>query len=357
MEQTDRSLGLLDLMNRPGFCVKNRKIVKVNSAAESLHLDLGSPINKWLATGKREYLDFREGCLYLTLELYGQLRGACVTRLGDTDIFLLDPEGQEPELQAMALAARKLRDPLTSMIAITNSFFPKATQADPTTREYISRMNRSIYQLLRLIGNMSDADRYDSAASAHMEMTDVAALMDEIFERAIHLTARLGVELTFVNLKNSVFSWVDRDMLERVVWNLLSNSLKFTGRGGHIRVTLTQRGKLLLLSIRDDGDGLAENLRAEFFHRYQRRVGFEDPRHGVGLGMVLVRKAATHHGGAVLLDQPDPQGTRVTFTMAIREPEEARVDSPQFCIDYAGELDHTLIELSENLPSDLYGNI
>lgn len=357
MEQTDQSLGLLDLMTRPGFCVKDKKIWKVNPAAESLHLELGSPVSKWLATGKKEYLEFKDGCLYLTLDLYGQLRGASVTRMGDWDIFLLESDGQEPELQALALAARELRDPLTSMMAIADSFFPSVMQHDHTSRESIARMTRGMYQLLRIIGNMSDADRYSSPTAVHMETTDISALMGEIFERAAALTAHTGVNLTFANLKKPVFSCVDRDMLERAVWNLLSNSLKFTTRGGNIHATLTQQGKLLRLSILDNGEGLSESLKAGFFHRYQRRVAFEDPRQGIGLGMVLVRNVAAHHGGTVLVDQPAGQGTRITITLAVRENTDTLVRSPLFRIDYAGELDHALIELAENLPSSLYEEI
>lgn len=354
MEQTDQSLELLDLMTHPGFCAKDKKIIRVNAAAEGLRLEVGSPVSKWLATGKREYLDFTDGCLYLTLELYGQLRGARVIRVGQWDVFLLEPEGQEPELQALALAARELRDPLTSMMSIADCLFPTVMQRDHATREYIARLTRGMYQLLRLIGNMSDADRYGSPAAAHMETTDITALMGEIFEKAGTLTAQTGVELTFTNLKKPVFCPADRDMLERAIWNLLSNSLKFTAPGGHIQASLTQQGKLLRLSIRDDGEGLSDSLKAGFFHRYQRRTAFEDPRQGIGLGMVLVRAAAAHHGGTVLLDQPDGQGARVTLTLALRERTDTLVRSPLFRIDYAGELDHALIELSESLPTSLY---
>lgn len=357
MEQTDRSLGLLDLMTRPGFCVKDKKIVKINSAAESLRLELDSPVNKWLATGKKEYLEFTEGCLYLTLDIYGVHRGASVTRMGDWDIFLLEPEGQEPELQALALAARELRDPLTSMMVTADELFPKMMQHDHATRESIARMTRGMYQLLRLISNMSDAERYSTPSAAHMETADITALMAEIFERATTLTAHTGVSLTFSNLKKSVFCPVDREILERAVWNLLSNALKFTPSGGHIQAGLTLRGRLLRLSVWDDGEGLTESLKAGFFHRYQRQIGFEDPRHGIGLGMVLVRCAATHHGGTVLVDQPDGGGTRITLTIPLREFSETMLRSPILRIDYAGELDHAMIELSENLPIDLYDQI
>ena len=70
--------------------------------------------------------------------------------------------------------------------------------------------------------------------------------------------------------------------------------------------------------------------------------------------MVLIRTAAAHHGGAVLIDQPEGVGTRITMTMAIRQSKQATLRSNVLRVDYAGERDHGLIELSECLPTELY---
>ena len=71
--------------------------------------------------------------------------------------------------------------------------------------------------------------------------------------------------------------------------------------------------------------------------------------------MVLLRGAAVMHGGTVLLEYPKDSGTRVTMTLAIRQKTGSLVQSPGlFQVDYAGERDHHLIELSESLPAELY---
>lgn len=357
MEPFQDTLGMLDLMSCPGFCVKDKKIIHINPAAQHLHLALGSPVSKWLATGIKEYQQFSGGCLYLTLDLYGQIRGASVTRVEELDIFLLEPQEQEPALQAMALAARELRNPLTSMLAIAGNLFPQSSRQQTAAREQLCRMVRSMYQLLRQVGNMSDTEHYASNAMTRMEVTDITALMGELFEKAQALVSHTGKHLTFRNLKSPAFTVADRDMLERAVWNLLANSLKFTPKGGNIHLSLTQHGKLLRLSVRDDGEGIAESLKADFFHRYRRHATIEDPRQGIGLGMALVRSVAARHGGTVLLDQPGEQGVRVTMTIAMQEAGDMVVRSPILPIDYAGELDHALIELSEVLPTELYGQL
>ena len=71
--------------------------------------------------------------------------------------------------------------------------------------------------------------------------------------------------------------------------------------------------------------------------------------------MGLVRSAAAAHGGAVLIDQPAGCGTRVTLTLALRKNEPGMLRSPVMRVDYTGERDHALVELSDCLPAELYG--
>lgn len=70
--------------------------------------------------------------------------------------------------------------------------------------------------------------------------------------------------------------------------------------------------------------------------------------------MVLIRSAATAHGGTILIEQPKEQGMRITMTMEIRQSRNSSLRSPALHVDYAGEWDHSLIELSESLPVSLY---
>lgn len=355
MAQLNDMMRMLDLMVQPGFCVQDRVIVKVNPAAESCHITPGTQISKLLETGKKEYAALSGGRLYLTLDLYGQTRGASVTRMDDFDVFLLDQDGDRAELQAMALAARELREPLTGVMASADSLFPmEVLREDPAAREQMVRLNRGLYQLLRIISNMSDADRYASGTAARMETIDITARIGEIFSKAAALTAHAGVTLEFTNLKKSVFSLADGDMLERAILNLLSNALKFTPRGGSITASVAKRGNLLSLTIQDSGDGVPDNILGSFYSRYLRQPSVEDSRQSIGLGMVLVRSTAAQHGGTVLLDQPAGAGARITMTIQIRQNPDPAVRSPRLRVDYAGERDRCLLELSESLPAELY---
>lgn len=355
MKQETNAMGMLDLMIRPGFCVKNHIITKVNQAAQSRMICTGTPVEEYLATGQEEYESFQDGCLYLTLKICGEEVGTSVTKVDDFHVFLLEQEADQSELQAMALAARELREPLTSVMTTADRLFPiAAMEDDPEARAQIARLNRGLFQMLRVISNMSDASRYTSLSPARQETRDVCALLNEIFTQAQELVAHAGIQLTFTNWKEPVFCLVDPETLERAVLNILSNAIKFTPKGGSIDATLCRKGNKLYLSIQDSGSGVASHIRGSIHSRYLRQPALEDGQFGIGLGMVLIRSAASEHGGTVLVDQPEGQGTRITMTLAIRKNPSGTLHAPVLRVDYAGERDHGLIELSDCLPPELY---
>lgn len=352
MEEQKDLLGMLDLMTQPGFCVKENTVTAVNTAAKGLFLAPGMGVQPLLLTGREEYAAFSGGCLYLTLKLSGQSRGAVVTRVENTDVFLLDQDHEQKELRSLALAAMELRKPIHSVMTTADTM--AAMEQSPEMAEQMARLNRGLYRLLRIIGNMSDAGRSNMS---RQETRNIGSLLAEIFSKAAGLAEAAGFTLRYEGLAETVYCLADADQLERAVLNILSNSIKFTPVGGTIDASLTRQGRMLRLSIRDTGSGIADGILGNVFTRYLRQPAIEDDRFGLGLGMVLVRSAATAHGGTVLIDQPEGTGTRVTMTLTIRQNTENLLRSPVLQVDYAGERDHGLLELSDRLPAHLYKEI
>ena len=344
------NLSILELIPNPGFCVRENRIIKTNLEAKKLPLAEGEEITPHLCTGQEEYAAFTGGCLTLTLRVGNAVREATVTRMGDMDVFLVEAQTEPGELRALALAARELRGPLTAVMVGASRL--TAGELRPEDREAAAGMERGLYQLLRLIGNMSDAA--NGVPVPRMEMRDVDALFREVLEKAGCLAQFAGVRITYAGLDHPVNTLADSQALERAALNMLSNALKFTPAGGEIRVSLSRRGRILCFSVSDSGPGIPENVLPELFRRYLRQPAIEDGRNGMGLGMVLIRAAAAAHGGTVLVDQPEDTGTRVTLTIAIRQGGEAMLRSDVLRVDYAGERDHTMIELSDVLPLSLY---
>ncbi len=356
MENASDAIQMLDLLVRPAFCVRDGVIIKTNAAAQSRLVSTGQEVAPLLLTGQEEYAAFDGGCLYLTLTLEGAPCGASVTRHGDADVFVLEPDADQAELRAMALAAQELREPLATIMTVTDALFPTLAEGGGLDAQ-AARINRGLFRLLRVVSNMSDAARFSSERAGHMETRDVAQILDEVFAKAGDLMERAGMTLRYTGISRRVYCLVDGDRLERAVYNLLSNAMKFTPKGGLVEAKLQQKGDKLYLSVQDNGQGVPEELQGTVFSRYQRQPGLEDGRYGIGLGMVLVRTAAACHGGTVLMEQLAQGGVRFTMTIAIRQSRDATLRSPLLRVDYAGERDHALMELSDALPSQIYKNV
>lgn len=345
MEKNKELRDWLNLLIRPGFYVEEGRITQVNAAAQGLLLEPGMDIAPLITSGLESYQNFQTGCLYVQLNLSDTTFQGCVTKDGSADVFTLESDNGDTALQALSLAARELRSPLS---AVMHGVQAMREENNPQA----AALNRGLYQLLRLVGNMSDAVRWPG--NARMETADLTAFFDELFEKTAVFAQAAGIRLEYQGLPKPLLCLADRDLLERAVLNLLSNAFKFTPKGGTVRVTLFTGGTSLRLSVWDNGPGIAQEIQGNLFSRYLRQPGIEDSRFGLGLGMVLVRSAAAAHGGAVLIDQPEGWGTRVTLTIALRRETTGVLRSPTMRIDYAGERDHALTELSDCLPVSLY---
>lgn len=346
--QTDLP-GWLNRYSCPAFFVRENIITVCNPSAEAYLLHPGMDVRDLLLTGAAEYAHFQSGCLYLKLQLSAKGCGASVTRQDGGDLFLLDQEPEDADLRSLALAARELRSPLSNLMIAADAL--KAVE-DAGLQEQLARMNRSLHQMHRLINNMSDAGRSDLLTPGGIH--DFARVFHDIFEKIRTQLDHTAIHLTYDGLSEPVCGLANPGQLERAVLNILSNAMKFMPEGGTIHASLTRQQKILHLSIQDSGCGIAENVLGTVFTRYQRQPGIEDSRYGIGLGMVLIRSAASDHGGTVLIDRPEGKGTRVTMTLAIRQDAPV-LRTPMICpaVDSYRQI---LTELSESLPWKFYKN-
>jgi len=346
MDKINNANPLLDLLEHPAFYVRDGIVVQVNEAARQRNIEIGQTIAQMIDRDLYAYQDFHSGCLYLTTVITGISYGAAVTRMDDCDLFLLDQPGQ-PERQALALAAQQLRQPL-------NTVFTVADELENTKQA--SQINRGLNQLHRIICNMADCTRYDSCSVSGAETTELCSFFAEIMEKATALLSDVNIHLHYTALPQTIIGLVNREMLERAIYNLLSNATKFSAPGGIIEAKLVRNENLLYFTLQDQGEGIPPELRSSVFFRYLREPGIEDCRHGVGLGMALVRSVASSHGGTVLIDQPETGGTRITMTLSLTADTDSSFRSPVRIpsADYAGGHDHALLELSDVLPASAY---
>jgi signal transduction histidine kinase len=187
---------------------------------------------------------------------------------------------------------------------------------DPEYRAQLAVAHRNALRLLRLVNMLLDFSRIEAGRmEAVYEPTDIATLTAELASGFRSATENAGLRFVVdcVPVGEPVF--VDREMWEKIVLNLVSNAFKFTFEG-EITVTLRRAGNEAELVVRDTGAGIPPDQLPHIFERFHRVAGARSRTHeGSGIGLALVRELAQLHGGSVHVVSRENQGS--TFSVRI----------------------------------------
>lgn len=212
---------------------------------------------------------------------------------------------------------------------------------------------QSYYRILRLANNLSDAAHLEGPSAAQLRNGDIVGLCRDIMDRARHPAELLGIRLDFQCEKERHTIAMDKDRIERMMLNLLSNAFKFT-TGAEKRVTLEVRigPKWVELALSDTGPGIPPELQETIFDRYRHTRRLDPPPHGLGLGLPLSRRIAQEHGGTLLITSRAGEGTTVTVSLPNRREAAGRMSD--FLVDLDGGFNRTLAGLADALPREAF---
>jgi signal transduction histidine kinase/DNA-binding response OmpR family regulator len=211
--------------------------------------------------------------------------------------------------------SHEFRTPLTLLLGPTEDAL-----ADPSgsaiDAERWRLVHRNALRLLKLVNTLLDFSRIEAGRiDARYELTEIGEYTRElasVFQSAIE-RAGLRLELQIEPLDDLLY--IDHDMWEKVVFNLLSNALKFTF-DGRITIVLRREGDAALLVVRDTGVGIPPDELRFLFDRFHRVQGSRARSHeGTGIGLALVRELVRLHGGTVVVESEVDVGT--VFTVRI----------------------------------------
>jgi signal transduction histidine kinase len=214
--------------------------------------------------------------------------------------------------------SHEFRTPLTLMLGpLEDELSERIAPLPPPRRERLETAHRNTLRLLKLVNTLLDFSRIEAGRmQATYEPVDLGALTGElasVFRAAIE-KAGMTLAVDCPLLGEPVF--VDREMWEKIVLNLISNALKHTFAGG-IKVSLTWGQQVVVLAISDTGVGIPDNELPHLFERFHRVKGAASRSHeGTGIGLALVKELVTAHGGTVRVDSVVDRGS--TFTVTVK---------------------------------------
>lgn len=208
--------------------------------------------------------------------------------------------------------SHELRTPLTLLLAPIDDVLARPGLA-PTERELLETARRGGTRLLKLVNSLLEFSRIEAGRSeAAYEATDLAGLTTDLASVFRSAFERAGVELVLEcpALPEDVF--VDRDMWEKIVLNLISNAFKFTFQG-EVRITQQAVGDQVELQVTDTGCGVAAADLPRLFERFFRASTQKARTHeGSGIGLSLVQELVKLHGGTTEARSQVGIGTTIT---------------------------------------------
>jgi signal transduction histidine kinase len=207
--------------------------------------------------------------------------------------------------------SHEFRTPLTLLMGpLEEALASKTPPLSDGHRAALEISHRNALRLLKLVNALLDFSRVESGkAQAAFEPVDLAELTENLASVFRSAVEKGGLALRVECASPGEPVWVDRDMWEKVVLNLLSNAFKFTFQG-EIAVRLRPDGDHVLLEIADTGIGIAEDELPRIFDRFHRIPAIRSRTHeGSGIGLSLVHDIVQLHGGAIEATSTPGHGT------------------------------------------------
>jgi two-component system sensor histidine kinase KdpD len=212
----------------------------------------------------------------------------------------------------VAIASHELRTPLTALQGFSEILAARPHASDEVAR-IAGIMRGEAARLGRIVSDLLDLSRIERGLAPTLHRAPVAV------EAALAATAdlfRRGAKGTIVVDCAPALPPMDadRDALERILANLVSNAVKYSPPGSEVRLGARRAGAMVEVEVLDRGVGIAETALARIFEPYYRAAETSTVR-GTGLGLAVVKALVEAHGGAIHVESARGAGTRVTFSV------------------------------------------
>ncbi|PWF42103.1 hybrid sensor histidine kinase/response regulator, partial [Massilia glaciei] len=210
--------------------------------------------------------------------------------------------------QFLAMLGHELRNPLAPISTAAQLLrMPRLDQA--RARYAGDVIGRQVEHMNRLLGDMLDVSRVTRGqVSLHLERLDLKSALERAFEQSAALIESRQHSLALALPAQPVWMQGDKTRLVQVFANLINNAAKYSAPRGHLHVGLERDAAHVVVTARDDGEGVAPDLLPRIFDLFSQGERAPDRAQGVlGLGLALVRSLVQLHGGSVAVRGNDPE--------------------------------------------------
>jgi len=217
--------------------------------------------------------------------------------------------------------SHELKTPLNIIFTTTQLLEYKFTRSEEVPPKKLSSYHTTIkqncYRLLKLVNNLIDITKIDSGYfELNKTNINIVEIIEDITLSTVDYVSSKSKKIIFdTNTEEKIIA-VDPEMMERIILNLISNSIKFTLPNDTITVTLTDLGDNIRLSIKDTGIGIAPEKQSVIFKRFRQVDRLLNRNHeGSGIGLSLVQSLVNMHEGSIIVNSQLGIGSEFIITL------------------------------------------
>lgn len=225
----------------------------------------------------------------------------------------------QTQLQFFTNVSHELRTPLTLIAGPTDQLLEDDT-VQGAHRMMLEMVRRNTRILIHLVGEILDFRKVQNN-KAHLHLNRFA-LQRELATwandfQAVAARRKITIDVDASEVRQDAVIIADRDKLEHIYFNLMSNALKYTPEGGRITTALSYDGKQYVLSVSDTGKGIEEEALPHLFDRFFQARGAVG---GTGIGLSLVKAYVDLHHGDIRVESNEGEGTRFFISLPAAQP-------------------------------------
>ncbi len=214
-------------------------------------------------------------------------------------------------------ASHELKTPLASMKILTESVLYQDGVEEEVYKEFLGDINNEIDRLTRLINDLLYMSRMEESEQLRLESLDLSELTDECVSSLKPIAQQKNIEI-HEKLSNDCTVTADSARLRQAIYNVIENAIKYTGQGGGVYIVLSDYGGNIMLSVKDTGQGISARDCELIFDRFYRvdKARARDTG-GTGLGLYIVRRIVTMHGGTIEVKSELGSGSEFIITLPV----------------------------------------
>lgn len=214
--------------------------------------------------------------------------------------------------------------------------------------KYMPIIKQNCYRLVRLVDNLIDITKIDAGyLEISLQNADIVKVVEDIALSVVEYVESKGLELIFdTDIEEKIIAF-DVDKIERIMLNLISNSIKFTKLRGKIYVNIQDRLDTIVISVRDTGIGVPLEKQKEIFERFiQVDKSLSRKQEGSGIGLSLVKALVEMHGGKIYINKEITEGSEFIIELPVKVLDNLK-ESTEVYNSVENNIERVKIEFSD----------